>query len=222
MIRINGQGVVGGEVWYDEEPQDCGGVDVVLYRHRPVPVARGHCSPFLSLVTEISVPEDAIIGQFDETCRYQIRRAQAKDGLEVQTLRDPVSRLEEFLAFFDAFAQQKSLASADPQWLRAACRSGQLALTCASSRGEALVWHAYVLSGSTAMLQHSGSHFRERDGAYRSLVGRANRLLHWKDMLWFRQLGLERFDWGGLFEDESTPERSGISRFKQSFRGRRR
>jgi lipid II:glycine glycyltransferase (peptidoglycan interpeptide bridge formation enzyme) len=40
-------------------------------------------------------------------------------------------------------------------------------------------------------------------------------------MLRFRELGLARYDWGGLFEDESSPERAGINRFKQDFGGRR-
>jgi len=45
------------------------------------------------------------------------------------------------------------------------------------------VWHAYILSGRTARLLHSGSCFRNREAHYRALVGRANRWLHWKDML---------------------------------------
>ncbi len=219
MIRIRGRGVLYGEIWHDEQPRGATGVDIVVYVHRPAPF-RGHRStPFLSLVADLSAEENVIAQRFDETCRYQIRRAEAKDALQVETMRDPERRLDDFVAFFNAFANQKSLAAADPEWLRAACRSRQLALTCASGNGEALVWHAYVLSGSTAMLLHSGSRFRNRDGAYRSLVGRANRLLHWKDMLWFRKLGMTRYDWGGLFEDESTPERAGINRFKKSFGG---
>jgi hypothetical protein len=82
-----------------------------------------------------------------------------------------------------------------------------------------LVWHAYVMSGSTAGLLHSSSRFREGESDYRALVGRANRWLHWKDMLQFRALGMQRYDWGGLFGDESTPERAGINNFKKSFGG---
>jgi lipid II:glycine glycyltransferase (peptidoglycan interpeptide bridge formation enzyme) len=52
------------------------------------------------------------------------------------------------------------------------------------------------------------------------LIGRANRWLHWQDMLRLKQMGLERYDWGGLFEDDSTPERAGINSFKKHFGGR--
>ena len=39
-------------------------------------------------------------------------------------------------------------------------------------------------------------------------------------MLGFKEMGMVRYDWGGLFEDESTPERAGINGFKRSFGGR--
>jgi hypothetical protein len=39
-------------------------------------------------------------------------------------------------------------------------------------------------------------------------------------MLRFREMGIERYDWGGLFEDESVPERAGINQFKKEFGGK--
>src|SRR5580765_7268930 len=188
MIRIKGRGAVYGEVWYDEEPpRDCG-VDIVLYRQREAPIADARTTPFLTMVTDLSVPEDAIVEKFGKDCRYKIRRADTKDGLHLEFITDPESRLEEFQEFYDAFAKQKSVAPCYPQWLLAACEARQLVLTSASQNGEALVW-------------------------------RANRWLHWKEMLRFKEMGIERYDWGGLFEDESIPENAGINKFKKDFGG---
>jgi hypothetical protein len=219
MIRINGRGAAYGEVWYDEEPPRDSGVDIFLYRQRNAPIADARSTPFLSLVTDLSGAEDAIMEKFGKDCRYKIRRAETKDGLRMEFVPDPESRLDEFRAFFDAFARQKSLAPSDPQWLLAACKARQLALSSASQNGEALVWHAHVMFGKTAGLKHSGSYFRNRGNDYRALVGRANRWLHWRDMLRFKEMGIQRYDWGGLFEDESTPERAGINNFKRDFGG---
>jgi len=221
MIRINGRGAVYGELWYDEELPGNPGVDIVLHRQSATPIANVQAVPFLSLVIDLSVNEDAIADGFGETCRYEVRRAETKDGLSMEFIVDPESRLDEFRAFFDAFATQKSLAPADPRWLVAACKARQLALASASRNGETLVWHAYVMSGTTARLQHSGSYFRNKENDCRALVGRANRWLHWRTMLRFKGMGMERYDWGGLFEDESVPERAGINNFKRSFGGRR-
>lgn len=219
MIRLHGRGMVYGELWYDEEPGDGDGVDVLLYRRRRAPFDGRDCRPFHSLVTPLDVAEADIAARFDETCSYQVRRAEQRDGLQLYASADPAGDLERFRAFFDAFAAQKSLAPSDGAWLAAACAAGQLALTAAEKDGEMLVWHAYLRCGTTTSLHHSASWFRQGDSAYRALVGRANRWLHWRSMRWFREAGLRRYDWGGMFDDESTPERAGINRFKRSFGG---
>jgi len=219
MIRIKGRGAVYGEVWYDEEPPRDPGVDILQYRRGAIPIADGPHTPFLSLVTDLAAGDDAIFDKFGKSCRYQIRRAESKDGLCMEFITEPESRLDEFGAFFDAFATQKSFAPCDRQWLVAACKARQLALSSASRNGEALVWHAHVLCGKTAGLYYSVSCFRNRDNDYRALVGRANRWLHWRDLLHFKHIGMQRYDWGGLFEDESTPEHAGINKFKKDFGG---
>lgn len=220
MIRINGRGAVYGEVWFDEDLPDDAGVDIVHYHQRETPIADARATPFLSLVTDLSAQQDAITDQFGKDCRYKIRRAETKDGLRMEFTTDPESRLEEFREFFDAFARQKSLEPADQKWLVAACEAGQLALASASRNGESLVWHAHVMCGNTARLQYSGSAFRNRENDYRALVGRANRWLHWKEMLRFKEMGIQRYDWGGLFEDESVSGHAGVNNFKKDFGGR--
>jgi Acetyltransferase (GNAT) domain len=220
MIHIRGRGAAYGEIWYDEEPPRDPGVDIIQYRQRATPIVDARYTPFLSLVTDLAGREGAITEKFGKDCRYKIRRAESKDGLHMVFITEPESRLDEFGTFFDAFARQKSLAPCDRKWLVAACRARQLALSSASRNGEALVWHAHVLSGKTAGLQYSASCFRNRENDYRALVGRANRWLHWNDMLHFKASDLEHYDWGGLFEDESTPERAGINNFKRGFGGR--
>lgn len=220
MIRIRGSAATYGELWFGEAPPRDPGVDILRYRCRQAPVAGERCTPFLSLVTDLAAAEVALVGEFGKVCRYQVRRADAKDELTWEFIADPESRLEEFRAFFDTFARQKAHETCDGQWLRAACDAGQLVLTRASRQGETLVWHAYGSAGNAAWLQYSGSCFRDRETDYRALVGRANRWLHWKDMLQFRKLGVVRYDWGGLFEEEAATEHAGINNFKRSFGGR--
>ena len=220
MIRIKGRGAVYGEIWYDEELPRDSGVDIVLYRQREVPIPNARTTPFLTMVTDLSVTEGAITEKFGKDCRYKIRRAETKDGLRMEFITAPEDRLDEFRAFFDAFAREKAFWPCDRQWLIAACKARQLVLTSASRNGEALVWHAYLISGKAVWLQYTGSCFRNKDNDYRALIGRANRWLHWKEMLRFKETGIERYDWGGLFEDESVPGNAGINKFKRDFGGR--
>ncbi|HEX9389798.1 MAG TPA: GNAT family N-acetyltransferase [Usitatibacteraceae bacterium] len=221
MIRIPGRAAIYAEVWYDEEPPDDAGADILVYRFRGAPIAAARNTPFLSIVTDLAPEQDAIMARFGKDCRYKIKRAEARDGLHAEFITDPERKLDEFCAAFTAFARQKSIAPPDHRWLIAASRARRLLLTAAVRDGEVLVWHAYVSSGKTVVLQYTCSCFRTRENEYRALVGRANRWLHWQDMLWFKQMGMVRYDWGGLFEDDSTAERAGINRFKEDFGGRR-
>lgn len=220
MIKVKGRAVVYGEVWFDEQPPADPGVDILVWRQRTAPAAGVPCKPFLTMVSDLSVPEEALTEPFINTCRYHVRRAESKDGLRTEFISDPASRLDEFCEFFDAFARQKSIELAERDWLEEACRAGQLVLTNASTQDATLVWHAYLTSGDLCWMHHSASFFREGNSEQRNLAGRANRWLHWRDMLAFKQRGVTRYDWGGMFEDESTPERAGINTFKRSFGGR--
>jgi len=219
VIRLNGRVVVYGEVWFDEQPPANAGVDIVVYRYRRAPVANARTAPLHSLCTDLARPPDAIAAEFNATCRRHIRQAEARDGLHHEVIPAAADRLEEFSAFYDTFARQKALWPADRQWLARAAAEGQLVLSCASRDGNRLVWHAHLRCGRIVSLAYSASWFRSMDSDYRSLVGRANRWLHWRDMLCFKEAGVQCYDWGGMFEDESTPERAGINRFKRDFGG---
>jgi hypothetical protein len=229
VIRIQGRAVVYGELWFDEKPPDTAGlagVDVLVHRNCPAlpPNAwpyRGEPPdrPLHSLQSDLIPAPEAIVARFDETCRRHVRRAERQDGLRHEVLGCASGGLAEFAEFYDAFARQKGLWLADRHWLGRAAEARQLVLSCASRDGERLVWHAHLCAGHTVQMTHSASLYRGMDDAQRSLVGRANRWLHWRDMLEFKSTGLRYYDWGGMFAPESTAEQAGINRFKRSFGG---
>ena len=132
----------------------------------------------------------------------------------------PGPHLRDFCDFYDEFARQKRLRPADVTWLQAACDANRFALATVWRGREPLVRHGYVVGGKTILLHCSASLFRTQDQEHRALIARANRWLHWRSMLYFSEHGATHYDWGGLFEDESTPERVGINRFKKEFGGR--
>jgi hypothetical protein len=219
MIRIQGRAVVYGELWFDEAPPSDAGVDILVHRYRAAPIVNARSSPLHSLRTDLAPPAPEIAARFEESCRRQIRRAERDDGLRYELFPESAGKLEEFAAFYDVFARQKGLWLADRHWLARAVEAGQLALSCVSRDGERLVWHAHLTAGRIAQLAHSASLFRGTDGDHRSLIARANRWLHWQDMLAFKAAGALHYDWGGMFAEESTPERAGINRFKRTFGG---
>jgi len=220
VIRIQGRATVYGEVWFDEEPPADAGVDILVHRYCSSPIPRARTVTFQTLRTDLTRPVNEIEATFDATCRCEIRRADSRDDLDYELIPEPLDRLEEFTRFYDEFARQRSIFLTNRHWLRRAAAVHRLTLSHSSRGSEQLVWHAYVCIGATACLIYSASWFRGRDSRYRSLVGRANRWLHWQDMLRFKRAGVHCYDWGGMFRDESTADRAGINQFKRMFGGR--
>ncbi|MBQ2936393.1 MAG: hypothetical protein IJD96_09185, partial [Lachnospiraceae bacterium] len=54
------------------------------------------------------------------------------------------------------------------------------------------------------------------ESADQSMIGRANKRLHWEDMKYFKEKGLVRYDWGGISDFENP---NGIDEFKLKFGG---
>ena len=80
------------------------------------------------------------------------------------------------------------------------------------------VYHLYVHDENVALLMYSASDFRnENVDSY--LAGRANKLLHYKDMLFFKKRGLKIYDWGNVSSFENP---NGIDNFKNSFGGEKK
>jgi len=220
VIRIKGRAAEYGEVWFDEEPPGDAGVDILVHRYCSTPIPRARTVTFHTLRTDLTRPVDEIIATFDATCRHEIRRAGRRDEFYYEVIPEPIDRLDEFITFYDKFARQKGISSIDRYWLGRAAAAHHLILSHAARDSEQLVWHAYLCIGATACLMCSASLFRGKDSAFRSLVGRANRWLHWQDMLYFKRAGVRYYDWGGMFRDESTADCAGINQFKRMFGGR--
>ena len=219
MITIKGRFLTYGEIWFNEQPPQRPGVDVLMFRLRPEPITGSRYTPFLSLANDLTADAETLKASFGKTNRYKIHRAEIKDELEAEFFEDCRPHLDSFCGFYDSFADQKCLQRLYRRELQAACEAGQLVLTSAKCRGQVLVWHAYIRLRDTAALLHSASHFRAHAAADRAVVGRANRWLHWRDMLEFKRLGLNRYDWGGMFDDEKIPAQASINAFKREFGG---
>jgi len=218
MIRLQGRVVLYGELWFDEEPAHSPGVDILVHRYHATPIAHARIIPLRTLRSDLTVPADAIAAAFDANCRRQIRHA-GRDRLHYELCDAADERIEEFSAFYDAFAREKRLEVADRHWLSRVAADNRLTFSCVSCAGRPLVWHSQLRAGDTVQVTYSASLFRGMNADDRALVGRANRWLHWQNMLAFKNAGARCYDWGGMFADESSPEHAGVNRFKRGFGG---
>jgi len=210
-----------GEAYFTEAPMPPR-VDIVRYlwlAHQP---AGFYTEPFHTIVIDLSQPEDVLFNRIKSDTRYEIGRARGKDGVACNAWFRPSQEVvDRFCALYDNFAKLKNLRAVNRARLKALNEVGALVLTCARRQGEEpLVWHAYISMAQQARLLYSASLFRQAtDASVRNAIGRANRYLHWFDIMEFKSRGFAVLDLGGWYVGQTDRERLAINAFKQEFGG---
>jgi hypothetical protein len=207
------------ELFFDEEAATPD-VDVIEHfqRSRTLPGAR--CKDFYTLHVDLTQEQEALFASLSRSCRSQIRRAEHED-FHYETLAPAKpADVDEFAGFFDRFAAGKGLPPAPIDRLRALRDAGMLDLSAVVAEGQKLVWHAHVRAQGRARQLHSASLYREsEDSAARNRVGRAHRLLQWRDLVYYRGAGMRLYDFGGWYSGNEDEDLLRINAFKEEFGG---
>jgi hypothetical protein len=214
-------GITKAELWFDMTP--CGlKVDVVHHnqclQHNQClcKLKRGVSETFYTLVQPLAEDDPTIFSRIQKRSQTEIRRAD-REGLEFRALPTTSKSIRDFYLFFNEFARSKNRHQISLRWLEAMAGVGMLKLTAALKDGETLVLHSYVFTPRRARLLHSISHFRTLDSSMKNAIARANRWLHWQDILYFKHLGVLEYDFGGWYEGQEDAEKLRINNFKKSF-----
>jgi hypothetical protein len=221
MIIRKKYGVRALELWFDpisiSIPKD---VDIILHRQCFQKDSRGKLENFYTLVIPLGEDESTLFARIKKRAKEDIRRTD-REGLEFLAPTPSKANIKHFCSFYNEFAAQKGRSPISTAHLEALADAGMLKLTAAAKEGQGteLVWHSLVITPRRARLLHSASHFRSGGQAWRNAVGRANRWLHWKDILYFKSLGLMEYDFGGWYGGKDDPEKLQINQFKEAFGG---
>jgi len=211
------------ERWFSMAPAPSDSADLEIIRRTSAPVPGWEAKSSCTLVSDLQVPLEELWASIDKDNRYEVRRAETKDAVQCELLSSPTAaQLREFLSFLEDFSEQKKLPSMTPRSLQAMERyhcAGRIVLSRVMREGHAIVWHSYYSEGACCRLLNSASLFRGmQKSADRALVGRANRLLHWRDLTHFKEAGVIAYDWGG-WQPQPDEALDRINKFKESFGG---
>lgn len=151
---------------------------------------------------------------FTKNTRYEIRRAE-KDRVEFQIEHD----LSIFINFYNKFAAQSGL---KPIKSLSEYKESNILVTKAVKENRILCMHVYLLDKESyrARLLYSASHFRGLDDIkLKGSIGRANRFLHYNDMIYLMDLNYKYYDFGGYAPMTKDISLININKFKDSFGG---
>ncbi len=212
--------------WFDLPVNDPVKCDIISYHDLEQPIIGAGKNIITrkaqTLVNELEAPIDELFSKVQSDTRNKIRRAE-KEGIVTKfyssedILRQP-EVLDEFMEAYNQFIISKNLRGmCTKNQLEAYCKSNMLYLFVAAYQGCNIVFHIYVGNGQITRGIYSASLFRNENESYKkNLHGNANKLLHWRGMCKFKELGYKLYDWGG---HSKLNELQSINRFKEAFGG---
>ena len=223
IIDTKGRLLKARNVWFeqvsslDDIPKD--GADIVYIYGNSQPLSGGNmiCHKQYSAITNLTGTEEELFAALGSTLRYKIKRAE-REGTEVSFFsgEEAACRLPAFAETFENMYEQKGNREELPtEEMKTYALDGKLLVSIASIGGKAAVYHSYVCDDKHCRLTFTCSEFRAAlTKEEKQAFARANELLHWKDITYFKGRGLFSYDWGGLTSPE---EPNGIDKFKLSF-----
>ncbi|WP_069472144.1 hypothetical protein [Candidatus Marithrix sp. Canyon 246] len=180
------------------------------------PVLGFHYDSFYTIQIDLTSDEKTLLANCRKNTRYEINRAR-REGVKFQIGND----IDEFIKFYNEFALSKNMAQISNSDLK--LFTPKLYITKALYQEQILVMHTYLFDDDIkrVRLLHSASLFRNCDDSIKhQIIGRANRFLHFEDMLYFKKIGVKVYDFGGYAVDDINEEREKINQFKKGFGGK--
>jgi hypothetical protein len=170
-------------------------------------------SAFTTLVNDLTSNEDELWQALRKSTRQEIQAAGSKLPHQIDFFyEDPELRSFDFLVNFCA---KKNLPVPSRSSFKKQFHHG--IMSCCHLNGEIDVLHFHLLdreSGRARLLWSA----RALEPEVKDRTVRLNKLLHWTDLLYFKnQLGMLTYDWGGVSLTGETLR--GVDHFKQGFGG---
>ena len=168
-----------------------------------------HLQPYNAPFIDLTPSTADLLNAVDQRLRYDLKLAEKK-GMELQLLKRPTdAEINEITRSFNAFAKDRPIAPLTQRWMQAARRNGNLLITHMLHNGKVVVTHLFLTDGNTVLNTQS---YHDPSFHDASISKFANKLLHWKEILLFKEMGYRKYSFG-----PASDALKGITRFKMSF-----
>lgn len=126
--------------------------------------------------------------------------------------------LEQYIQLLDEFNSLKSIRKAEKFRLKAYSENGILVISCIEQDGKHVCVNFYRITKQRAANIYSFNLKHKYLSSFSaSYFGRAHRALHWLDILEFKKLGVQQYDFCGWYSGTEDQELLRINQFKELF-----
>lgn len=157
--------------------------------------------------------DDELLSMAKSNTRNEIRRAIRDDYFFRETVSIP-----EFIVFYNKFAIEKGLAVISDSYC--VKYGDSIFITGVEWNGYTVAMHANVYDREEKIVRllYSAS-LRLSEHIEVNRIGIGNRYLHYRDFIYFRDMGATVYDFGGIYIGDKDKSQIGIAQFKRSFGG---
>ena len=175
-----------------------------------------HKEEMNTLINSLVLEEEELFSLFSKNTSYEIRRSIKDSVVDINTS----GSLDDFITLYNQFASSRGW---NP-YRKNNELSNFFQVTTCSYKSEIIIAHLYIKDSYSqrVSLKSSVSVIDEiSDKSIRAIIGRANRHLHFMDMLYFKKCDYKEYDFGGYdTNNKFDPKKKGINKFKDGFGGK--
>ena len=175
-----------------------------------------------TLISDLRAGEEELLSICKSNVRNEIRRSKREGVICHFYSSEIIARNKDIIMSFqkayDEMHESKKMKKVNVvKTLDALLCEGNLFITTATINDIAVAIHVYIVDKTISRLLYSVSIFRNSNLPAAS-IGRANRFLHYCDMIHFKNLGITIYDWGGFSKGLNYSTKN-IDSFKAGFGG---
>jgi len=209
------------DVWYNTDTLYTD-ADVVYYMQMDKPIGNDYYDHYTILI-DLSQTEETLFSAINATGRNEIRSIEKTTGYTYVMHHSnlQMATVNEFIKAYNDFSVSKKLPLADTARIMAYFENGLLAIAqVLNADKKPVIQHLYrVNSDRVVLISSISTIYLQTDSRLKQEIGAANRFCHWKDMLYFKELGAGLYDWGGWYNGKEDEALLGINKFKEKFGG---
>lgn len=201
------------EIWfYDGKPVNEGDYNVYCYVQGNFNLNFDRQLKESTTIIDLMQSEDELFNSINTTFKYHIRKADKMDLTYTSNVQPSVQDCKKLIHSFEKFAMEKKITPMNKRRIYALQKSNNIIVTKIKEGCKNVATHVYLFDKQRILLMHT---FHDLNYTKHRERGYANKYLHWKDLLLFKEMNFTVYDFGGI-DREKVP---GISDFKLSFGG---
>lgn len=171
-------------------------------------------------IIDLELPEEILFKNINKSTRRNINKAMKNGEFKFVENSNPTDeQIEAFSVFYNKFAKEVNIKKCDKGKLKSIRDNGALVITFISDRmGEVLCSHAHFYNNLQSFGMYSAVYrYRKGDSQKGQLVGRANKLLEWNNILSAKKRGCKWYNFGGIITNPKDLKGQNVNRYKDSF-----